>query len=194
MPDHQAPASPSSPAGAPPGPPLGVAIEEGQGQQQGNDQPGQDVRSDDFEPAREILEQLEQTEEVPLGPRHVVARTGRRPVRASALPKSASREQRAEYRARHPVIARGVIGKNIPTRPARGVSGPDTRWRRISVQMHPDQPGQYHRQDDDVSRVPARQRQRSELGCRRGEMSARLARAGVSLRDVDRHDRGPVAR
>ena len=154
---------------------------------------GHDHRADDFPLAGEVLQQLEEAEEVPLGPRDVAWRRSDRPApRAAARRSRPTRPARRAPRRRRRCRAPPATDRKATAAPSRGRTGPEMPWRRISTRCSDDERDEHRRQEDDVHGVPARQRQRADRGASLQDAGDDITRERRQLRDVDRDDRRPV--
>ena len=174
---------------------VGAAIDPRQQREEPADQARDDHRANDLPFAGEVFQQLEEAEEIPLRPRDVASRrSDRRALRAAARRATRMRQQRDERRATTIVMSRAAWrGKNgvrrSGARRGPGRRSPAGASAPGAPTISSDERGG---QEDDVRRVPPRQRQRADRRSAAQNAGDDLAGDRRQLRDVDRDDRRPV--
>ena len=151
-----------------------------------------DDRADHFPLAWKILQQLEQPEEIPLGPRNVVGigGIGRTLERRHAAPRH--RDDREKDDRDDDRVAERLV-RVERKRPARlRTYRPRAALQAHEHEMRDDQPDQQRRQEDHVRGVPTRERQRTDRRSALEHCRHRITRDRRQPRDVDRDDRRPV--
>ena len=164
---------------------IRTTIEKRQCEQTADEQTRNDHRRHRLERTWEVLQQLEEAEEVPLGTRHVA---GVRRVSHGVQWRrhlDGQRDEQREHAGRDQRVLQRVIRVERP-RAARwdGRSGPEMPCRRMSARWAADERDQGCRQQKDMRRVPAQQRQRAECIAASqdaGDVTRRTGRHGPTL-------------
>ena len=172
--------------------PLGPTVDPREQRKKYRSHAGHDERTDNLQAAGEILQQLEEAEEIPLGPRDVRGVGGIRRRLERRRSAECHHGQRGEHHTHRRDIARCV--KRVERR--RGTFAWPKRARDALAAHHchvrGDQGNEHRREEDDVHGVPARQCQRADRGASLQDGGDGITRDRHQPRDVDRHDRRPI--